>query len=241
MILGSKRQMDKLYDLYDCLLDGSFPYVKTAMLIGILIANRWTADKSDGYMETRHRTVPHYDLFHSNVRRPPCINHHYLADLFICLLIVLWAPHVTVLTYSRFLSVFVFLFTVRFACIHSTIGYVSMRKAKNYDMGAGSNKNFTDMVISGHTITAVLIWLNILDTLHPDIPEIGFIDHVLPSIYPSEIYNIVSDVLLHWYTIVAFLATIASVLSNLFVGDHYTSDLIIATTLVYLAHYSMIF
>ena len=119
----------------------------------------------------------------------------------------------TYIKFTHFVRVYGFVFLIRGLCIATTSGYVSYRKKiGKHKQQHGANSNYTDLVISGHTMTACLLFYNIIDS------NCGLV-----------------------YLYVSCVMTTFSVFVNLLVGDHYVSDLIIAVTLSCLAHYSLLF
>ena len=156
--------------------------------------------------------VPLYDVWYSNFGAP-LINYSYLPDILIWINILLLIPCLVYNTFIHFINVLCFLFTIRGLCIFSTSGYVSYRK-KNTDvlLVTSINNSYTDMVISGHTMTSILLFCHI---------------------YDSECSSL--------YVIISSIITFFSIFTILLVGDHYVSDILIGLTLSFLSHYSIFF
>ena len=98
---------------------------------------------------------PTYDLYHSNFPAL-LLQHHYLADLNIVLLLLQWCPTYEIL--HEALSAYIVLYSIRVLCIASTSGYLSPRKIQTiHKQTLGTNRRFTDMVISGHMLSSCII------------------------------------------------------------------------------------
>lgn len=166
------------------------------------------------YINTPTKELPYpvYDLWFSNFSAP-LIEHHYLPDLSLLVMFCLAYQYITYITLMHFVRVYRFVYIVRCLCIATTSGYVSYRKKEgNHLQVFGANSSYTDLVISGHTMTAMLLFC---------------------VIYDSECSE--------HYLVISSLTATMSVVSNLLVGDHYVSDLVIAIALSCLAYYSPFF
>ncbi len=168
--------------------------------------------------------TPIYDVYYSNVNRI-FTNYHMLPDictgiLFITAVII----HGEVSFANFYLSYNLYnieqilyqtsiLYLIRATACRSTIGYASKRHTlpanKSLNNMAGLNCYFSDLVISGHTITSTISFCFLFD------------------VYAEQLTQIISVVLM-W---------LVSVSSNLLIGDHYTSDIFIAIVLTFLLHW----
>ncbi len=106
-----------------------------------------------------------------------------------------------------FIKLHMILLLVRFLCVISTSGYSSIRYAYRGDTRGMFNRAHNDLVISGHTMYKTLCLLFILSN---------------------------SGIL---YGLFCCIIIVAGILSNLLVGDHYTSDIILGVTLSILIYY----
>lgn len=155
--------------------------------------------------------IPKYDMYFDNVKY---MNTElwFMPDL--CLVILYgmtFLLHVVGLfnvDYVRFGYELGTLYIIRGIACRLTVGYVSPRSLATSDIKGGANCYITDLVISGHTMTASVLFCNVLD--------------VCTSNWLVMLYTIVWAV---------------SVSSNLFVGDHYSSDVFIGLVLTWLLHY----
>ena len=206
--------------------------------MGVIAGNEWMTTHIQRHASVR-LVVPTYDVWISNFG-VPLVKHHYLPDLlgagmFALFVGTMWFG--AVLDLDRFVRVHSFLLAVRLACIGTTYGYASPRlhaetKASGGNSSGsgrargrgepslssdssvrkgGFNSGSFDLVISGHTMLKVLLFLHLYDQ--------------------SPL----------WYSLPAGVFAVFAVSSNLLVGDHYSSDIILAVVLTYLSHYSCLF
>jgi membrane-associated phospholipid phosphatase len=162
------------------------------------------------------------DLLTSNIICTPTfdIYHHLIGGNLRFLFRYWWVPDsmlcitmlfITLLSYEdieKFIFQLSILHMVRnLACI-STTGYLSPRYIYNRCKAGIMNGCCSDLYISGHSMTATLLWCFIHDA------NINII-----------LYMIISCI--------AFLA----VVSNLLVGDHYTADVIVGVSLAMGIHW----
>ena len=153
--------------------------------------------------------TPIYDVWHNNISNYII----FLGELW-------WLPDVTLLInmlgimaldYNQ-LELFIYqlsiLYTIRLFACGSTIGYVSPRYVITNNNYGILNNYCTDLYISGHTLTATLMWCFMMD-----------INHDLLAIITLTVVCLIS------------------IISNLIIGDHYTADVIVGIALPILLHW----
>jgi hypothetical protein len=153
--------------------------------------------------------TPSFDIFYSCTnRRFLMFDKFYLPDIFIGIAIIVTYPYNFC---TEFIKIHTVLLFIRFSCVITTSGYVSARYYKSYKTCKSHNgflnKLHTDLVISGHAIYKTLCILFIIHNC-------------------SLFYNLI-----------AVPALAFGIITNLLVGDHYTSDIILGIALPILAYY----
>jgi hypothetical protein len=162
------------------------------------------------------------DLLTSSIICTPTfdIYHHLIGENLRFLFLYWWVPDLTLLItmfsimflsyedIEKFIYQLSLLHIIRnLACI-STTGYISPRYVYSRCKIGITNACCSDLYISGHSMTATLVWCFIHDTN----------------------INIVL------YLFICFIA-FSTVLSNLLIGDHYTADVIVGVSLAMCIHW----
>lgn len=107
---------------------------------------------------------------------------------------------------TPFIKMHIVLLIIRFLCVISTSGYSSLRYAYNRDERGLMNNLHNDLIVSGHAMYKTLCLMFIVNNC-------------------SVLYSIICMPII-----------IFGILTNLFVGDHYTSDVILGVSLAILIY-----
>lgn len=162
---------------------------------------------TDDLWAPRQYMVPKYDMYFDNFKFH--VNWWFVPDLTLSLLFLMLFFQMYLVNYSKLIFELGVVYIIRAIACRLTVGYVSLRRAMTFgQIKGGGNCYYSDLVVSGHTLTACIFYFNILD------------------IYDNNIFLIV-------YTLIWAI----SVGSNLFVGDHYSSDVFLGIIISFLLHY----
>ena len=175
------------------------------MYLTALIAN-YLSDKFMLLVVDNHNAlVPVFDLFYYVISEQILMfDKFYLPDVFIGLSFVFAYPYSLS---TAFIKMHTIILLIRFLCVITTSGYVSVRYARFYDTRGLFNGLHADLIISGHAMYKTLCIL--------------FIIHNSGVIY----------------SLLCVPVLIFGILTNLLVGDHYTSDIILGISLAILVYY----
>lgn len=153
--------------------------------------------------------TPTFDIYHnligSNLR---CLFRYWWVPDSMLLITMLFIPLLSYEDIEKFIFQLSLLHMVRNLTCISTTGYLSPRYIYSRCKVGIMNGCCSDLYISGHSMTATLVWCFIHDT------NINIV-----------LYSLISCI--------AFLA----VVSNLLVGDHYTADVIVGVSLAMCIHW----
>lgn len=177
---------------------------------GALIADR--AGKFGDNLVRTYNLAPIYDLYDETIGY---MNEQlwYLPDFTIAILYVLtlllWSLSILNINLTLLFYELGILYIIRGIACRLTIGYISRRGITcRGAVQGGANCYISDLVISGHTMTASVLFYSVVDVCDSN-----------------------------WLVIIYTIIWVLSVSSNLFVGDHYSSDVFLGLVLPWLLHY----
>lgn len=166
---------------------------------------------------------PNYDIYFSNIGWK-ILDYHELPNMLLIICVIIFiVTSISISNYKLFALEHSILLWIRILVISSTIGYRSYRTIyyikNNIDYDAHKNKSsihlqkrlnahYSDLAISGHALASCLLMIISIENT----------SNIFLQILIGSICSI-------------------SILSNLVVGDHYTSDIILAIVITVLLHY----
>ena len=173
-----------------------------SIISGIISSN---SDK----LTSNSSLVPTFDIYHHflgyNLRS--FFRFWWIPDSLLLMTIV-FVCFLQYKEFEQFIYELCILQIIRILACVSTVGYVSPRYFYNRCHLGFTNNCFSDLYISGHSLTATLIWCFMYDK------NLSFI----------------------WYSLITLIAFLA-VVSNLLVGDHYTADIRVGVSLAMAVHW----
>lgn len=166
----------------------------------------------DNIADDNSYVTPRYDMYYDLINRID-VSLWYVPDMSITVLygltLVLHLFGVIKIAFTKLIFELGVLYIIRAIACRLTVGYSSPRSTVTYGkIKGGTNCYVSDLVISEHTMTASILFCTVFDVCN-------------------------SNWLLALYGVIWFV----SVSSNLFVGDHYSSDVFIGLVITYLLHY----
>lgn len=188
------------------------------MVVGVVLSNA-AGRFGDAIADTYPIQIPKYDLYLDTVGY---ITKRlwFMPDLTLVLLgstgLMACLFNYISIDYEQFIYELGLLYIIRAVACRLTVGYVSPRRVITRGLvSGGANCYYSDLVVSGHTMTACMMYYFMFDELRRDIRN-------------TDNITVLSCVTMLW---------IVSVSSNLIVGDHYSSDVFLGLVLPYLLHY----
>ena len=164
----------------------------------VLLFCLWLNYNANRFSDSKSKkcTYPSYDIFHSNISCK-LMHHPYLSDLLLLFTALQWLTVSSQITTASFFLKTAFFYFIRAVTLRLTVGFASPRYyfGLHHNAKNGTNNHFMDLTISGHVGLTTLYCL--------DLCLLGN----------------------NWHRIFAVVNLINSVMMNLLIGDHYSSDL----------------